>query len=262
MAFIQDNRTIIEEIQMTGQYKGKTAYVFNLMGRRAGFTSTSAYNDIREFNASGGGATAVNTELSNNTLDIVSSSASDGGAGIGALTVKVVYINNAGALLQSGVITLNGTTPVASVLTNVNAVLWMEVFTAGSNLTAVGNIILRISGGGATTEQISAGGNKSLSAKALIPTGYTGYISNFFASSQGAEQVVRIRAAKDSLTNVVGTVYNFVDTLSISSGNVGIKEVPMIKLLQNTRIKVSTISSALAAGNKVEVSFVLILIAN
>lgn len=246
------------EIARTGLYMGKVAKSFNLLGRRAGFTSTSIYNDVKEYDNS----VAAIPNLSNSTLDIISSSASDTSAGTGVRTVKVTYIDNSNNLVESAAITLNGTTLVTSVLTGVNAVLWMETSTAGSGGVAAGNIRLRINGGTVEVEQITAGGNKSRGGFFMIPTGYTGYITSLQGTAVGTTQDILLRATVNTLDRTISTVYHYVDNLFLISGQTDKSEFHSLKLPALSKVKVSTISGATPVANRADVSFNLILIAD
>lgn len=246
----------ISNIQKTGYYNGKIAYVFNILGRRAGFTSTSVFNDVKEYD----NAVAAIPDLSNSTLDIISSSANDTSAGTGARTVKVVYINNSNNLVESPAITLNGTTLVTSVLTGVNAVLWMETATAGSGGVAAGNIRLRINGGTVEVEQISAGGNKSRSAFCMTPTGYKAYVKCIHGTAIGTTQDMRLRATVNSLDRSLSSVYHYQDNLYLTSGQQGDSDVPFLRYPALSKIKVSTLSGATPVANRADVSFQVILI--
>jgi len=259
MSYIDRTLDTFIEIARTGKYNGKTAYAFNILGRRAGFTSTSVFNDVKEYD----NAVANIATLSNSTLDIISSSASDTNtAGTGVQQVKVVYIDNSNALVESAAINLNGTTLVTSVLTGVNFVLWMEAVTVGSGGVAAGNIRLRINGGTVEVERISLGDNKSMSGCAMIPTGYTGYITSIQGTAIGTNQDIRLRATVNTLDRSLSTVFHYVDNLYLASSQTDRSEFHSLKLPALCKIKVSTISGATPAANRADVSFNLILIAD
>jgi len=244
------------EISRTEKYLGKTAKPFNVLGRRAGFTSTSVENDIKEFDNS---VAAIPT-LSNSTLDIISSNANDTAAGIGVRSVKVTYLNTSNNMVESSVIALNGTTLVTSVLTGVNFVYWMEAYEVGSGGVAAGNIRLRINGGTVEVEQITAGGNKSRTGAFKIPTGYTGYINSFHGTAVGTTQYMLLRATVNSFDRSVSTAYHYVDNLYLPSGQVDSSEFDFLKFPALSVIKVSTISGATPVANRADVSFHVILI--
>lgn len=246
------------EIQRTGKYNGKTAYVFNILGRRSGFTSTSIFNDIKEYD----NGVANIPALSNSTLDIISSSANDTSAGTGVRTVKVVYVNNSNQLVESSAITLNGTTLVTSVLTGVNAVLWMETNTVGSGEVAAGNIRLRINGSTVEVEQISIGGNKSMSAFFMVPTGHTAHVKCLHGTAIGTNQDLRLRGTVNTLDRSISNVWHYQDNLFLTTGQIDDSDISMLKFPALSKIKVSTISGATPVANRADVSFQVILIAD
>lgn len=83
-------------------------------------------------------------------LEVVSSSANDAAAGTGARTVTIIYLNPSGAVL-SETVTLNGTSAVATVATNIWRILDMWCASFGSGGTNAGTITLRV---------VSAAGNR------------------------------------------------------------------------------------------------------
>lgn len=256
--FLNLSDDVVEIIQQTGKYLGKTAYCFNVMGRRAGFTSTSVINDVKEFD----NGVADIPILSNSTLDIISSSANDAAAGTGVQTVKVVYINNSNNMVQSAAITLNGVTLVTSVLTGVNEVLWMETDTVGSGVVAAGNIRLRINGGTVEVEQISAGGNRSLSARFMVPTGYTAYLRQWDGHSINNDQDMRLRATVNSFDRSISSAYKFQDNKYLAVNTNSPDDLPFLKFPALCKIKVSTISAGTAGAVRCDTSFFIILIAD
>jgi len=198
---------IIEEVQTTGAYRAHSSMVWRILGRRAGFTSTSVLNDVKEFDNS----VAAIPILSNSSLDILSSSVNDDVGGTGINTVRVAYINSSNNFVQSDPIELDGTTLRTNVLTGVNAVLWMEAETVGSGAVAVGNIRLRINGGVIEVEQITAGGNKSLSARIMVPAGYNAYLTSWDGHCVNADQDMRLRATVNTATRALIAPYLFQD---------------------------------------------------
>jgi hypothetical protein len=260
MSYLRQFENLVEVISLTGFLNGKAAQAFKIMGRRNGFTSVTLVNDVKEFD----NAVAIEPILSASTLDIISSSANDTNtAGTGVRKVKVVYINNLNALVQSADINLNGVTLVTSVLTNVNAVLWMEATEVGSGLAAAGNIRLRINGGTVEVEQISLGNNKSLSGHFMVPTGYTAYLHNWKAHAINNDQQMRIVATVNSLDRSLSTVYHAQGNSSVASNtNSGLIYLPFLKLPALTRVKVNTISAGTALTVQADTSYVIVIIAD
>ena len=101
--------TLVETAATTGQWRGQTAQAYHILGRRAGFTSTSVLNDLKEF----GSSIALFPVLAGNeTLEIVSSSANDTALGDGVRKIQIVYIDNSNNMVTSAEISTNGTSPV------------------------------------------------------------------------------------------------------------------------------------------------------
>lgn len=257
--------TLTESVQLTGLFLGKTAKVFHILGRRAGFTSTTILNDIKEFDNSVA-ATPTMTGLEN--LEIVSSSANDTLGGTGTNKVKITYLDTSNNMVESSDVSTNGTTPV-SIAWHANDIYWMESSLDGSNSVAVGNIVLRIVGPGAQLEQISAGGNKSLSARFTVPAGYTGYVSTWDGSAivtSGAAntdyQELRLRATVDTFTRAsTPGIYHFQDIMFASAQQgVATLDIPFFSMPQLTKIKVSTYSSGTSSVNRADCSFVVVMI--
>lgn len=260
MSYLRSFETLIENVQETGLLYGKTAYVFKILGRRAGFTSITVSNDVKEFD----NAVADMPELSNSTLDVISSSASDTNtAGTGVQQVKVTYINNANNLVESAAISLNGTTLVTSVLTGVNQVLWMQAVLTGSGGVAAGNIRLRINGGTVEVEQISAGLARSLTSRFMVPTGYTGYIQEWRVSAVNNDQDGRLRATVNLLDRSLSTVYitqlGAYTPINSSSGSL---PGSFLRLPALTRVKCSTISAATGAAVRCDAQFTVVIVQN
>lgn len=260
MSYLRQFETLTEIVSITGLLYGKTAFAFNITGRRAGFTSTTVLNDVKEYD----NAVAEMPELSASTLDIISSSANDTNtAGTGVRQVKVVYINNLNALVESAAINLNGTTLVTSVLTNVNEVLWMETVTAGSGGKAAGNIRLRINGGTVEVEQITAQFNKSFTARFMVPTGYTAFMPSWRTHAINNDQNVRLQAQVNTLDRTVSTVYSAQANSDVASNtNADPILLPFLKFPALCKMKVSTISAGTAASVQCDVSFTVILVQN
>lgn len=260
MSFLRQFETLIETVQITGQLYGKSAKVFSILGRRAGFTSTTLPNDAKEYD----NAVALTPVLSAATLDIISSSASDTNtAGTGVRKVKVVYLNSTNNLVESANINLNGTTLVTSVLTGVNAVLWMEATDVGSNLSAVGNIRLRINGGVVEVEQISVGRNKSLSSDFMVPAGHTGYISDWRVHALNNDQSAKLVATVNTLDRSLSTVYTVQANSAVAANtNSGPIRIPFLKFPALSRIKVSTVSAGTAGTVQIDTSYVIVIVAD
>jgi hypothetical protein len=115
-------------------------------------------------------------------VEVLSDSASDGVGGTGARKVVLVGVGPA-FVAQTEVVTLNGTTVVASTLTwlAINTVIVLDDPTGfGSNGTNVGNITVRITSAGATQGYIAAGSGISHHGRYTVPAGFIFVAFNFF----------------------------------------------------------------------------------
>lgn len=112
------------------------------------------------------------------TLEVVSSSTSDTSAGVGARSVIVNCLAADWTILPQETVPTNGTTPVVTTTSCYRVNPPFRVLTAGSSNTNVGDITLRISGGGATQRTILAGQGQALAAHFSVPAGRTAYVTD------------------------------------------------------------------------------------
>ena len=243
----------------TGFIAGKAAETFHVLGRRSGFNSTSVLQDVGEFLGTSIDALPELTGAEN--LEVVSSSASDATGQVGVRTIRIGYIDTSNNLVVSPDIAMNGTTPVALAF-KANFILWMETTTSGTSPVAVGTILLRIAGAGATQEQITAGGNRSLSCRFMVPTGYTGYLVDWGVWAIATSQDVRLRATVRTRSRTLGTNYIFQSVAYVAAGSSSHEEMHYAVCPALSKIKVSTIAGAAPAGNRIDAEFTILLIAN
>ncbi len=111
-------------------------------------------------------------------VEVVSTSASDTAAGTGMRTIRVVFEKTDGTIASED-LTLNGTGAVASTATDIVYIYpqLMHGLTYGGAGLAVGNVDVRLHGGGAVIERILAGRRGIVtSARTRVPPGFTGFI--------------------------------------------------------------------------------------
>jgi hypothetical protein len=116
---------------------------------------------------------------------IVSTSASDAPAGAGALTVVLTYLNTS-MVLKSETLTLNGTTPVNTVGTDIAFVESIVVATTGTAGGAnVGTLTLMTgtAGGGTAIASVPAGSGNTEYAAHYVPAGVSCYLVGMSAGS-------------------------------------------------------------------------------
>jgi hypothetical protein len=246
-----------------GKWAGKTCRVVTIFGRRSlGWNSTSVFGDVAQYLDTS--QDALNAVSTGTTYFIRSSSANDTAAGTGARTVRIVYLDAAGAQ-QKVTATLNGTTGV-SLGSGFSYFEWAEVATVGTGIVAAGNITISSVVGAPTTAQtveyIAAGGNRSLSGRYVVPAGYEAHLLDWSLTAQGGGTFdTRLRAptfADDDTSS--GTAPHFKDNAFITSG-VGPNDATLhyLKIPAGVEIKVSAIPSAAGAANRLDISFHLIL---
>ena len=115
-------------------------------------------------------------------MRIVSSSANDASAGTGVRIVRLYYLD-ANYVAREEYITLNGTTPVLTVATNILRVNKMHASGVGSLGVASGNISLTSTDGVTTYSYLTAGRNFARQAVYTVPEGYKLRIEQWQVSS-------------------------------------------------------------------------------
>lgn len=105
----------------------------------------------------------------------------------GARTLKLIYYDNNMVGPYSEIITLNGTTAVNTVATNIRFVEQIEVLTAGSSGAAEGTITMYTTtgGGGTAIGTIAATSTRTFWCHHYVPPGFTCNISGVTVSTSG-----------------------------------------------------------------------------
>jgi hypothetical protein len=131
--------------------------------------------------------TAYTEQTSNAQRSVLSGSANDTAAGTGARTMRITYLDSTGAGPFTEDITLNGTTPVNTVATNICFIESMEILTVGSGGANAGLISLRATtaGGGATVGTIATGDNQTFWAHHYVPSGRECNITGLYVNHSG-----------------------------------------------------------------------------
>ena len=114
------------------------------------------------------GATYMLPAAAGVQMAIVSTSANDTAAGTGIRTIEVHYLD-ADLAEQMEVVTLNGTTPVNTVATNIRFIQCMHMNTYGSGKAAAGTITA--SNGGQSYSEIATGKVRCSSSVRMVPAG-------------------------------------------------------------------------------------------
>lgn len=109
------------------------------------------------------------------SLEILSDSAQDAAAGTGARTIRLELLDaNYDTVIVT--VSLNGTTPVAVIGSYLRVNDMRITGAVGSNETNVGNVTLRVSGGGTTQSYMLAGKGRAQQAIYTVPAGRTAFI--------------------------------------------------------------------------------------
>ena len=227
--------------------------MFSIPGRKDSL-STSALDDLTQIPG-----TIVSPEPGGIQLEVVSSSTSDTSAGTGIQTLDLHYLDTSGAE-QTELITLDGTTPVNTVATDIDFVQWCHAKTVGTAGVAVGNISILDTTGTTTYEYISAGGNQSLSARYKVPTGKTGYVVGWQASGITKKIDLRLRATVERFDrSLIPGVFLFQDILVLNDTASGYIPFALpLKMPAGAVVKMSAVSAA--AGGDAAGQFDIVLV--
>lgn len=131
--------------------------------------------------------TVYTEQVTDGQRSIASSSALDTAAGTGAKTATITYLDQTGAGPFTETVTLNGTTYVNTVATNICFIEQIEVTTAGTGGVNAGILTLKaaINGGGVTIGTISAKNNQTYWTHHYVPIGKTCNITGISCGHTG-----------------------------------------------------------------------------
>lgn len=115
-------------------------------------------------------------------VQIASSSANDAAAGTGLRTIDIHYLD-ADLVESVETVTLNGTTPVLTVATDIRFIQCMHAVTFGSGKSAAGNISATNVGATANYSYISAGAVRCSSTLRMVPAGKRLLVTSFYGGS-------------------------------------------------------------------------------
>lgn len=169
-------------VTFTGTRTGAVGSIVSLGGSTAGILQTMR-------------ATAYTEQGSQAQRSFKSNNVNDTSAGTGARTVKFIYYSNTGAGPFTETVTLNGTTAVATVATDIRFIESMEVVTSGSGGANAGTITMSVNnaGGGGTIGSIGVssivtgvGDNKTLWAHHYVAVGVIASLSTLIVGAQSS----------------------------------------------------------------------------
>lgn len=164
-------------------------------------------------------------------MTVISEDAADTSAGTGVQTLQLDYLDASGDQ-QSETITMNGTTGVNTVATDIRFINDMYSLTVGSNGVAEGNIrIYKQSDDTLVYNMIYIGGNKSLVPHRMVPAGKTLVLKGWAAGeAKNKRMVFRIRST-DMNNVLIPGVFCFKDNIYVKQGNWGgVLNIPVPEL--------------------------------
>lgn len=183
-------------------------------------------------------------------MTVVSTSAQDGVAGTGVLTLHVHGLDATGVPV-SETVTMNGVTPVSTIRTNWRFIQYIHTETVGSSAHTVGTITLYKAGAPATIYQtLLPNNNQSLNSARMVPAGKTLYVKTIAASAASNKPVsVRLRATS-TFEETVTTGYFFLhkDTYFLQDSTV-VEHFSVPKKFPSLSIVKATVYSATAGGD-------------
>ena len=197
-------------------------------GERESMGTTVAGEDIwrgNELSPAPTSDTVIPTpDATGEQMTVVSESANDSttGGATGVQTLRIHYLDAAGDR-QTEDITMDGTTGVNTVATNIRFVNDMYALTTGSGGVADDHIKIHKTGtAGLVYNMIAKGGNKSLVPHRMVPAGKTIYVRGWHASeAQGRRVNMRIRST-DMYGVSIPSVFCFKDTVYLNGSASGL----------------------------------------
>lgn len=229
-----------------GYYPTKIA--FEVEGEGNSVNNTRV--DVTNIGAAGAAAAYVFPSAGGIQMAVRSSSANDTAAGTGMRTVVIHYLD-ANYAAQQETVTLNGVALVNTVATNILRVNDFHTVTAGTGLSAAGDVTLENVAGTVVYSRIEATYNRARNAVFTIPAGKQGYITHWNASSGTAagSHYTRFTLRATAHENVrYPDIFMTNDSVGSLNNGMNIEYDIPIHLPEKTDIKVSVISDAGAAN--------------
>lgn len=189
-------------------------------------------------------------------MSVVSSSANDTAAGTGVRTVRL-HLLDANYNILTEDITLNGTTPVNTVATNILRINEMHTLTTGTLLAPAGDITLTSVGGATIYARMATSFNRSRNGVFTIPAGKRGYLThwNAFSGTATGTHYTRFTLRATTHDNTLLPVFIAQDAKgTLNGGDDTYYDIP-ITLPEKTDIKVSVVSDSASANSLVNSHF-------
>lgn len=179
-------------------------------------------------------------------MEVVSSDANDTSAGTGVRTIRIWYLKSDYSEATTDVI-LNGTTPVATSVSDIFRVNNVRVLTTGTGYKAAGNIDVRHLSDTPIYSRINTGNTRARSSIFTVPLNKTYFIDEIKVScikgtTTGNVATFTLRATYDNLTSTLLTAGLFFTPYwesGIQDGTFGDPLKNPLKFIAGTDIKMS-----------------------
>jgi hypothetical protein len=209
----------------------------------SGFGSDFAFGDITSTSLTikTVARTTYTEQTTNAQRSIASANAADTAAGTGARTVQIEYYDQTGAGPFTETVTLNGTTYVNTVATNICFIQSITVLTVGSGGVNAGILTLKAAtaGGGATIGTVNATDNRTFWAHQYVATGkemnITGIAVSHSGTTVGSGGVFIVRATTISANSAALQVTDFIRLYGQASTFLRVYQSP-IKVLGPAKV--------------------------
>lgn len=180
-------------------------------------------------------------------MEVLSSSANDTSGGTGINSLDIHYLDS--NFVQKEVrVTLNGVTPVTTSVSDIYRIIDVHAVTAGSNASAVGNIIVQNTANTITYAQITAANNRCRQAVYTVPAGKRLFI-NEVRCGVGASTPhyceVMLRATTDLIDEeITPGVFNHKIGFTIQDGAESVWTGTPMRFPAGVDIKISVVSDS------------------
>lgn len=145
--------------------------------------------------------TAYTEPSSAQQMRLVSANAADTSAGTGARTVRITYYDGSMNGPLTEVVTMNGTTAVNTVATNIRFIEKLETVTAGSGGTNAGIISIQNTAGSTTFGTIAASDGITYWGHHYVQAGKTCFVTRSYFGAVGASQGCFLRKIDPTVAN-------------------------------------------------------------
>lgn len=185
-------------VVMTNAEAAALGYLNLTTGTKLAYIATSATTTVTVR------ATTYTPQASNAQRSIKSTSANDTSAGTGARTVMITYLDITGAGPFTETLTMNGTTGVNTVNTNIAFLERIEVVTVGSGGSNAGTIqfMTTTAGGGSVWGSIAVSDNQTFWAHHYVPVNKTAYLLNMRTGTTANSGSSRIQVTNPTNTAI------------------------------------------------------------